>query len=123
MAGPEMVKGALTALEIPSHPIFLAQGVEILVTTGEQLVGVGLVTHIPDHLVAIEIEGLVKGKREFHDPQAWAKVAAAGGDNLQMALPHLASDSFEFGRAQTVQLVWMAQLAEMHARPLGWAAI
>ena len=123
MAGAEMIKAALAPLEVARHPILLAQAVKIFVSTSHQLVGIGLVTHIPNHLVAFEVEGLVEGKGELHHPQPWAEMAAAGAHHLQMALPDLAGNRFELSRAQAVQLIRMTELAEMHAQPWRCSAI
>ena len=55
----EMIEVALAALEVTSHAIFLAQGVEIVEPTGDQLVGIGLMAHVPNNPVVIEIKGLI----------------------------------------------------------------
>jgi hypothetical protein len=93
VAGTEVVEAALAALQIAGHTTLLAQGVELVVATGDQLVGVGLVAHIPHHLVVVEIEGLVKGQGELHHPQTRAEVPAAGAHHLQVTLPDLAADA------------------------------
>ena len=77
--------------------------------------GIGLVTHIPHDAVVVEVEGLVEGKGELHHPQARAEVAAAGGHNLEMAFSDLARHRFQFGDGEAMQLVGMAQRAEMHS--------
>jgi hypothetical protein len=51
--GSKVVKRAFAALKVASHPIFLTQGVELGVTTGDQLVGVSLVPYIPTDLVMV----------------------------------------------------------------------
>jgi hypothetical protein len=99
------------------HAALLAQGVEAVITAGDQLVGIGLVAHNPHHLVVVEIQRLVEGDGEFHHPQARTQVAAAGAHHLQVAFADLAGDRFEFGDAESVQLVGVAQLAEMHSDP------
>ena len=116
MAGTEVVEAAFTALEITSHAALLAQGVKALPATGEQLVGIGLVAHVPHHPIAVEIEGLVQSQGEFHHPEARTEMAAAGGNHLKMLVPDLASDGFQFSDAEAMQLVGMAQLTWMHTR-------
>ena len=114
VAGAEVVEAAFAALEITGHPTPLPQGVELAVATGDQLVGIGLVTDIPDHLVAVEVEGLIEGEGELHHPQARPEVTAAGGDHLEVLLTDLAGDRLEFRGTQTVQLIRVIQLAEVH---------
>lgn len=55
VACTKVVKLALTALEISRNAILLAQGIKSIVASRQQLMGIGLVPHIPDYLVAIEI--------------------------------------------------------------------
>ena len=123
VARAEMVKTAFATLEVARHTTLLAEAVEILVTASQQFVGVGLVAHIPDHLVVVEVKGLIQGQGELHHPQAWSQVAAAGGHHLEVALAHLAGNGLEFCSAEAVQLIRMAQLAEMHAGPFCWGPI
>ena len=117
MAGAEVVEAALAALEIARHAALLAQGVELLVAARDQLVGVGLVAHVPHHLVAVEIEGLVEGKGELHHPQAGAEVTTAGAHHLEVTFADLTADRLQFGDAEPVQLIRVRQLAEMHHGP------
>ena len=66
----------------------------------------------------VEIEGLIEGKGEFHHPQAGAEVAAAGADHLEVAFADLTCNPLELCSAQSVQLIRMRQLTEMHAKDL-----
>ena len=115
MAGTEVVETAFAALQITRHAVLLAQGVEVVVAAGDQLVGIGLVAHIPHHPVVVEVEGLVEGQGEFHHPQAGAEVATAGAHHLQVAFADLAGDALQLGGAQAVQLIRVRQLTEVHA--------
>ena len=118
-----MIKAALAALQIAGHPVFLAQGVKAVVSTGDQFVGIGLVTHIPNHLVPIQVQGLVEGQGEFHHPQSGSQVTAAGAHHLKVTLADLASDLLQFSGAEPVQLIGMTQLAEMHAPTKQWRSM
>ena len=51
VAGAEGVVGALLALGEAADPAALAQGVEVFLAAGDELVGIGLVPHVPDDLV------------------------------------------------------------------------
>ena len=114
VAGTEMIKGAFAALQIAGNPTLLAEGMKIVVAACDQLVGVGLVAHVPHNLVTVEVEGLVEGQGKFHNPQARAKVPSGGADDLQMPFADLAGNGLEFGNAEAMQLIRMSQLAEMH---------
>ena len=113
--GTEMIEAALAALQISGDAPLLAQGVETAVATGHQLVGVGLVPHIPDDAILVQVKGLVQGQGQFHHPEPGTEVTTAGGHGFEMLLADLPGDCFEFRGAETVQLVGMAQLAEVHA--------
>jgi len=111
VAGTEVIEAALAALEVAGHAVLLAQAVEIVVTAGDQLVGIGLMTHVPDDPIVVEIEGLIQGKGELDHAQTGAEVTATGTHHLEMALADLAGDSLELGGAQAMQLIRMRQLA------------
>jgi len=78
VAGAEVVEAALAALEVAGDAVLLAKRVETVPATGDQLVGVGLVPHIPDDTVTVEVEGLVERKGQFDHAEAGAEVAATG---------------------------------------------
>jgi hypothetical protein len=118
VAGTEMIEATFATLQVTRHTVLLAERVEIVVAAGDQLVGIGLVAHIPHHAVVVEIEGLIQRQGELHHTQTGAQVAAAGTHHLQVAFTDLPGDPFELRHAQAVQLIRMRQLAEMHARGL-----
>ena len=117
MTGTEVVEAAFAAFEITGNAVLLAQRMKILKSTRHQLVGIGLMPHVPHHPVAVKIQGLVQGKGEFHHPQARPQVTATGGDHVKMLLPDLAGDRLQFGGGQAMQLIRVRQLAQMHADP------
>ncbi len=117
MAGTEVVEAALAALEVAGHASLLAQGVETAVAARDQLVGIGLVAHIPHHLVVVEVEGLIERQSELNHPQPGSEVAAASAHHLQVPLPGLTADRLELDDAEPVQLVRVRQLAEVHHIP------
>lgn len=118
MTSAEMIEGAFRPFEITSDSVLLAKRVEIVETTGDELVGISLMSHIPDNFVPVEIEGLVEGQGQFDNPKTRSQMSAAGGDNLEMSLADLASDVLQFRQAESMQLVRMGQISEMHAQPL-----
>ena len=68
MASTEMIEAAFRAFEVSRNAVLLAQGVEVVETTGDQLVGVSLMPDVPDDPVPIQIKGLVKGQGELNNP-------------------------------------------------------
>ena len=123
MASSEMIETAFGALEVSRNAVLLTQGVEVVETTSDQLVGIGLMPDVPDDPVSIQIEGLIQGQGELNDTEARAEMATAGGHHLKVTIPNLTSDIFKFGHPETVQLIRMLQISEMHAQPTAIHAI
>ncbi len=80
MAGVKGVVGALGALGKAADAVVLAQGVEAVLAPGEELMGIGLVAHVPDDLVLGGVKDVMQGDGEFHHPQAGGEVPAGHGD-------------------------------------------
>ena len=123
MTRTEMIETTLGALEISGHSMLLAERPEVVVPAGDQLVGVGLMTHIPDHTIVVEIEGLIEGKRELNDTEPRAEMPTAGGHHLEVTFANLTSDVLKLSDAESVQLIRMLQISEMHAQPTAINAI
>ena len=107
MSGTEMIERAFAAFEVAGDPTLLPQGVEIGVAPRDQLVGIGLVTHVPDHTVAIQIKGLVQRESEFHNTQSGTEMPTAVGHHFQMTLTDLGRDILKLCHRQTMQLIGM----------------
>ena len=82
MAHTENVVNALFASREPADATAFSQCVELLAPARDELVGVSLVTHIPDDLVPGGIEDVVEGKGELHGAQRRGQVAAVFGAGL-----------------------------------------
>ncbi len=90
-------------LEAAQTPV-LAQGGEPLLAAGEQLVGIGLVAHIPDQPVAGGIEHVVEGQGEFDHAEAGRQVAAGAGHGGDDGLAQFAGRLFHLGHAEIAQV-------------------
>ncbi len=85
MAGVQGVVGALAPLGKTADALELPQGPETLPAPGEEFMGIGLMSHVPDDLIPGAVEDVVQGDGEFHHPQAGSQVPAGfghGGDDL-----------------------------------------
>lgn len=71
--GVEDVVRAFLALGEPADAVFAPQGVEPVAAARDELVGIGLVPHVPDEPVPGRVEDIVKGQGEFHRPQDGAR--------------------------------------------------
>ena len=54
----------------------LAKRVEAPLPAGDDLVGVGLMPHVPDEAVPRRVEDVVEGEREFYRSQGGGEMAA-----------------------------------------------
>ena len=73
MADAEGVVVAFAALGEARQATGLAHGMHLLHTAGENLVGVALVSHVPDDAVVGRVEHVVQGNGELHHAQARAE--------------------------------------------------
>ena len=80
----------LRAARVAREPSALSQAREVL-TTGEQLVHVGLVAGVEDHRVARRDEHAVQRERELHDAEVRTQVAPRARDGLHEELTDLGS--------------------------------
>jgi len=98
--GPEGVVFALRSPREAREPALLAQGLEALIPSGEDLVDVGLVAGIPDEAVARSLEGVVQSDGELGHPKARSEVTSDLRDHIDMPLPNLSSEELELPLGQ-----------------------
>jgi hypothetical protein len=53
----------------PRYPARPAEGPENFKTAGQKLMGITLMTHIPDYFVMRRLKDPVQGYGQFHNPQ------------------------------------------------------
>ena len=74
MRRAERVVHALRALGETVQASGLADGADAVAPPGQDLVGIRLVTHVPDQPVLGRIEQVVQHRRQLHHTEAGAKV-------------------------------------------------
>lgn len=104
MAGDEGIEGAFLPLGEAGQAIGLAQGMHTLPPAGEDLVGIGLVAHVPDDAVLRGVEHVVQGHGEFDHPQVGGQVAASAGYGLDDEFPQFVGKILEIGAAELLQV-------------------
>ena len=112
-----VITGGASGIGAATAEYLSAQGMKIAIATGDQFVWIGLVPYIPDNLVVIEIKGLIEREGEFHHPQTRPQMSTTVGHDLEMTFADLRGNLLQLQPRQTVQLIRMGQLAEMHALP------
>jgi len=83
----------------------LADRAELLTPSREDLVGVGLVSHVPDDLVPRGFEHGMKRYRELARPEVRAEVPADLADCVDDVLAHLLRELGELLLGQAVQVL------------------
>ncbi len=74
---PKGIVFALGALGETRQAIRLTQRANPVAASGQNLVRIGLMTHIPDQTVVRRVEQVVQGDRQLDDAQARAKMSAS----------------------------------------------
>ena len=82
----------------------LAQRWHALAPTGQDLVRIGLVPHIPHQPVVRRVENVVQGDGEFHRAEVGAEVTPGARHVLQHTLAHLVGQAFELRARQAAQV-------------------
>jgi hypothetical protein len=83
VADAEGVKGTLAALRKPRKTALLAHSSHTGPPAREYLVGICLVTDVPNEAVLRSIENVVEGDCELHHPQPGSQVTAGPGDAVE----------------------------------------
>ena len=73
----------------PADPSLLTERMEPVFPACDDLVGVGLMTNIPDQFVIGGIENPVNGQRQFHGPQRGSQMATTLGYRFNNFSPDL----------------------------------
>ena len=89
MRRAEGVKGALGAFGEARQPALLPQGADAVAPPGQDLVGIALVAHVPDQLVAWRVEDRMDRHRQFDHAQTRAQMAASFRDGADRLGPQL----------------------------------
>ena len=89
MAGAEGVVFALVALAEAGQASRLAERADAVAAPGQNLVGVGLVAHVPDQPVVGRIEHMMQGNGELDHAQTCAEMASGDRDRVDGLLAQL----------------------------------
>ncbi len=106
-AGVTDAKGvvfALAAAREGGQAVLLAQAGHAFATTGEDLVRIGLVAHVPHQPVFRGVEDVMQGHGQFDDAQAGAEVTAGLAHGPQEKGAQFVGDGFQLGVIELAQL-------------------
>ncbi|GIX31572.1 MAG: hypothetical protein KatS3mg124_2044 [Porticoccaceae bacterium] len=119
MTDAEGVVLALAALGEAGNSPLLANGEEGFAAAGEDLVGVGLMAHVPHQPVARRVVHVVERDGQFHHPEAGAEVATATADGVEEISAQLVGEHLQLGGLEAAQIGGGVDLVEeRRGRPL-----
>ncbi len=106
-AGVANAEDVVFALAPPGEgvqTILLANGVDLVATSGQDLVGIGLVAHIPDQAIERGVVDIMQGNRQLDRAQTRGKVAAGAAHRAQQILAQLVAQCRQPILGQRTQL-------------------
>ena len=89
MADSERIMFRLATLRKTGNPLVLPLGMKAVATTGKNLVGICLMTDVPDYVVTWRIKAVVQSDRQFDRSEVGAEVTARGRNRFQQEFPDL----------------------------------
>ena len=89
VSGVKHVAAALRPLRKSGHTAQLPQRGEPLLASGQDLVRVGLMAHIPDQAVLLRVKSEMKGHRQLHHAKIRRQMSARYGQFFNQKLPDL----------------------------------
>ena len=87
MTDTECIIFAFAALGKTADAVVFPVGDEIVSSTGEYFMPIGLVANIPDELVIWRIINVMKCNRKFYHAQAGSKMTPINANNIDDILP------------------------------------
>lgn len=82
----------------------LAKGADAVTASGDDLVRIGLMAHVPDQPVVGGVEHGMDGDRQLHHAQRGPEMSACRGDRLDRFRPQLVRDLFQLVNRQVPQV-------------------
>ena len=104
MAGHEQVVGALVGIGVAHQAPLGANRAERGEAARDQLVGINLMTRVPDQAVAAEVEDAMQGEAEFHHAEVRGEVGGPGRGNFAERPPHLRGKLLQFVHREPLQV-------------------
>ena len=117
MARVKGVIGALLPFWEAAHAAELAQIVEAVLSPAEDLMGIGLMAHVPYDLILRKIKGQVQGHGQLHDSQVGGQMTACTADLFQQKLPDLLRQHRIIFRFQLLDIRRLFYLFQKHSVP------
>ena len=111
------IAGAFLSLRETAHASIFAQIVKPVFSSGEQLMCIRLMAHIPYQLILREIQGEMKRHRQFHNSQIRRQMPSRPADLLNQELPDLISQLFQLFFVQLLYIIFLPDFIKHHNGP------
>jgi hypothetical protein len=119
VAGGKDIAFALLRIGKSTEPPQLPEGRKFFSPSGQYLVGIALVAHIPNQSVPGGVKDTVEGNSEFNDSQIGCQMTATFGDHTDDFIADLLSQLWEILPIQGLHIIRSTHLVEQiyHAYP------
>ena len=112
---------AFLSLGEAAHAAVFSQRLKAVPPSGQKLVGIGLVPHIPDDLVLRQIQHQMERHGELHRAQIGTKVASGHTDLIHQKFPDFRRQRRIIPGTDFLNVVWLLYLIKKHFYPLSGA--
>ncbi len=104
MAGTKRVESGLAPLGKARQPALLAQGLDTVAATGQDLVRIGLVADIPDQPVIRGLENVMQGNRQLHNAKPGTEMATGLRHGINGRRPQFGGKTLQFALGEAPKL-------------------
>ena len=117
MSGIKYVERTLLPLRKTAHAPVLPKLSEPFLPSAQDLVGVGLMPDIPDHLVPWKIEDAVQGDRQLHNTQIGCQMTSCLTDRADQKFADLSGKDLHFVICKVLYILRFVNAFKYHYTP------
>ena len=105
MAGIKAIIGTFLPLGKTADSPQLSKPVEVIHSSGKNLMGIALVSHIPYQLILGQIQAMKKSDGQLHHPQIGGQMPPMHGGFFQNKASQLLGQGLLFGKGQPLYIL------------------
>ena len=95
MSSIKYIALAFFSLGKSAHSAVLSKGIKSFPAPGKKLMGIGLMSHIPDDLISRQVKRQMQRNGQLHHPQVGRQMAAVLTDLLNQELPDFPTEQLQ----------------------------
>src|ERR1700693_589032 len=104
MADAEGIIKTFLPFRKAADPLILPERVKPGVSASQNLMGISLMSHVPDNSVFRGIEEVMKGDRQFNRAETGTQVASRSGNDVDNSFPDFSGQKGQLFDGQTSQV-------------------